>query len=139
MSGIFLECVYRASPAEVWHALTDRDELAAWLMPTDFVAEVGHRFTFRTKPRLNFDGIVRCEVLEIIPERRLSYRWQGGDQDTVVVWELSPEGAATRLKLRHTGFTGPTGALTEFVLGRGWGKLLRRYLRRWLERKEQPR
>ena len=30
-------------PAKVWHALTDSDLLARWLMPNDFAPTVGHR------------------------------------------------------------------------------------------------
>ena len=37
-------------PDKVWRALTDPELLGAWLMPNDFQARVGHRFTFRTDP-----------------------------------------------------------------------------------------
>lgn len=38
-------------PAEtLWRALTDSELLATWLMPNDFRAEVGHRFTMTTDP-----------------------------------------------------------------------------------------
>jgi uncharacterized protein YndB with AHSA1/START domain len=135
MSAIVLEAVYRVKPAEVWHALTDSNELADWLMPNDFVAEVGHCFTFTTKPRLNFDGIVRCEVLEIVPERCLRYSWAGADQNTVVTWELERVSEnATRLILRHEGFERATGAWIKLVLGRGWKGMMRNQLRKHIER-----
>ena len=38
------------SPAKVWRALTEPELVAAWLMPNDLRAEVGHRFTFRAQP-----------------------------------------------------------------------------------------
>jgi uncharacterized protein YndB with AHSA1/START domain len=55
-------------PQKVWRALTDPGLLASWLMPNDFEPRVGHRFTFRTDPvpAHGFDGIVRCEVLELV-------------------------------------------------------------------------
>jgi hypothetical protein len=41
-------------------------------MPNDLESRVGHQFTFRTDPVPvhGFDGIVRCEVLELVPARR---------------------------------------------------------------------
>jgi uncharacterized protein YndB with AHSA1/START domain len=64
----------------VWAALTSSEALAAWFMPNDFKPVVGHRFTFRTRPAraMGFDGIVRCEVLEIAPPRRMVWSWAGG-------------------------------------------------------------
>nr|BFE87558.1 hypothetical protein GCM10020093_101590 [Planobispora longispora] len=66
-------------PAKVWRALTDSDLLARWLMPNDFKPVVGHRFTFATQPvpRVGFDGIIRCEVLEIDDGRLLRIGWAG--------------------------------------------------------------
>ncbi len=79
-------------PARVWRALTDPDLLARWLMPSDFRPAVGHAFTFRTDPWPGFDGVVRCEVPVIEPERRLSISWRGGPLDTTVTWTLVPRG-----------------------------------------------
>jgi uncharacterized protein YndB with AHSA1/START domain len=56
-------------PEKVRRALTDPELLASWLMRNDFEPRVGHRFAFRTDPvpAHGFDGIVRCEVLELAP------------------------------------------------------------------------
>ncbi len=36
-------------PGEVlWQALTDPDLIARWFMPSDFEAESGHQFTFKS-------------------------------------------------------------------------------------------
>ena len=59
------------TPENVWRALTDPRLLEAWLMPNDIQAEVGHQFTFRTQPVPGWDGIVHCEVLEVVPLKRL--------------------------------------------------------------------
>lgn len=134
MSGIHVESIYAAPPAAVWAALTDSEELADWLMPNDFVLELGHRFNFWTKPRPGFDGIVECEVLEIVPEKRLSYTWNGAGQQTIVTWELQPHGNGTKLTLRQTGFTRLTGAVSQFTLGLGWKKKFRTSLRAVIER-----
>lgn len=77
MAELIFEAIYPHPPERVWHALTDSAALAAWLMPNDFVPQVGHRFTFRAPPQPWFDGIVQCEVLIVEPPRQLSYTWQG--------------------------------------------------------------
>lgn len=87
-------------PDVVWHALTDSDRLAAWLMPNDFRPEVGHCFTLDTGRW----GTTHCEVLEIEPERLLRFSWRNGPLDTEVTWRLAPEGRGTRLILEHRGF-----------------------------------
>ncbi len=118
-------------PAKVWRALTDANLLASWLMPNDFRAEIGHRFTFRTDPvpAQGFDGIVHCEVLALEAPRLLRISWVAGGIDTTVTWRLIPEGAGTRLFLAHDGFDedDPGQQATRRVLGGGWrGHLVRR-------------
>ena len=72
MAEIKLSAIYPSPTKAVWQALTDPAEVKAWLMDSDFLPVLGHSFTFRTEPRPGFDGIVRCKVIEIEPERRLS-------------------------------------------------------------------
>jgi uncharacterized protein YndB with AHSA1/START domain len=111
-------------PARVWRALTDPVLLAKWLMPNDFRAVVGHRFTFLTDPRPNvgFDGLVHCEVLAVEPERLLRISWRGGTLDTTVTWTLAPEGRGTRLFLEHDGFDpdDPTQQFSRRIMDGGW-------------------
>jgi uncharacterized protein YndB with AHSA1/START domain len=112
-------------PATVWRALTDPDLLAKWLMRNDFRPVVGHRFTFATEPvpGTDFDGIVRCEVLTVEPERLLRISWAGGaDVSTTVTWRLELEGHGTRLFLDHEGFDpdSPAAQLARRVMGGGW-------------------
>lgn len=112
---------YYEQPRErVWAALTNREAIAAWLMPNDFQPRLGHRFQFRTKPAPGFNGIVDCEVLEIDPPRRLVYSWVGGGIDTTVAWTLEEDGKGTRLVLEHKGFRGLHGLFASSVLGKGW-------------------
>lgn len=112
------------APARVWRALTDAELLAKWLMPNDFKAVVGHRFTFLTEPRPEggFDGVVHCEVLEIDPERLLRISWRGGNLDTTVTWRLAAEGRGTRLFIEHEGFDpqDPGQQYARRVMGGGW-------------------
>ncbi|MCA3572453.1 MAG: SRPBCC domain-containing protein [Aestuariivirga sp.] len=112
----------------VWNALTDSAQLAAWLMPNDFRPEIGHRFTFRTKPAPGFDGTIHCEVLELSPPERLVISWRGGPLDTRVSFDLAETAEGTRLTLRHTGFGGLSNIIPRLVLGFGWKGLLEKKL-----------
>lgn len=112
----------------VWDALTDSRQLSAWLMPNDFKPEIGHRFTFRTKPAPGFDGTVHCEVLEMMPPAKLVISWRGGPLDTRVSFELEAAEGGTKLTLRHTGFGGLSNVLSRIALGFGWRDLLGRKL-----------
>ena len=112
------------TPQQVWRALAEPEALGSWLMPNDFAPRVGHRFTFRTEPvPPYFDGIVNCEVLTVEPPTRLAYSWRGGPlTDTVVSFDLMPEGAGTRLRLEHAGFdTDVPGARFALAnMSKGW-------------------
>jgi uncharacterized protein YndB with AHSA1/START domain len=92
-------------PQEVWKALTDPVLLARWLMPNDFEPWVGTRFTFVPDCPTSWEGNVACEVLEVVPGRRMVWSWQTKSMESPsrVIFELSPSGAGTRLRLRHTG------------------------------------
>jgi len=129
------EFIFSQPPEEVWVYLTDPELLATWLMPNDFKPTVGHRFQFKTVPKLNlkFNGDIYCEVLEIVPFKKLVYSWKGGlskdnpSLDSVVAWTLTrtPNGGTTLL-LEHTGFRGLKNSLTWFVMNIGWAKIGKR-------------
>lgn len=99
-------------PEMVWEYLTRSELLELWLMKNNFEPVVGHRFQFHTKPvaSLDFDGIFHCEVLEIVPFKKLSYSWTSGPGDgqitldSVVVWRLEKTSKGTDLFLEHSGF-----------------------------------
>jgi uncharacterized protein YndB with AHSA1/START domain len=95
------EETYPHPPERVWRALVNRDDLAAWLMPTDFVAEPGRAFTFDARPEL---GIITGEVLEVDEPRLLRCRWSGVFGDTVVTFELTATAAGTHLRVAHAAW-----------------------------------
>jgi uncharacterized protein YndB with AHSA1/START domain len=116
-------------PEKVWRALTEPELVAAWLMPNDLRAVVGHRFTFRAQPAPGWDGVCQCEVLEVEANKRLRYSWRGGSDanqgyggllDTVVTWTLTPSASGgTLLRLVHSGFA-PRNAFAFEMMGKGW-------------------
>jgi uncharacterized protein YndB with AHSA1/START domain len=118
-------------PAEqVWEYLTKAELMELWLMPNNFLPIPGHDFQFRIKPmpQLDFDGIVYCKVLEIVPYQKLSYSWQAGpgngkiDLDSIVTWKLIPKDSGTELLLEHTGFRGYNNLGMFSAMNDGWFK-----------------
>ena len=117
----------------VWKTLTTAELIGRWLMPNDFAPVVGRRFNFRTKPMGDWDGVVHCEVLEVVPNRKLVYSWKGGADtnpeygsklDTVVTWTLTPVAGGTRLRLVHAGFRSPGNDFAFDAMSPGWGRVL---------------
>lgn len=101
-------------PEKIWRALTQPHLIEEWLMKSDFKPVVDHRFDFQ------FDwGVVDCKVLEVEPQRALTYTWVSGELESVVAWMLEPVGGGTRLRMEQTGF--PTGQPRYFHGARaGW-------------------
>ncbi len=123
----------------VWAALTSAEALAVWLMPNDFAAEVGHAFTFRTKPAPGFDGVVRCQVLELDPPARMVWSWAGGKIDTTVTFTLTATGAArTRLRMHQVGFHGLGAQLARKAMSGGWPRIIGERLAGYLDSNDQP-
>lgn len=115
-------------PERVWKVLTTSELMARWLMPNDFVPEVGHAFTFqgRPVPASKFSGTGRSEVLAVDPPKLLRITWRDADPsnplDTVVTWRLEPEGSGTRMFLDHTGFRPDEeiDQITRKIMSGGW-------------------
>ena len=92
-------------PQKVWRALTDPVLLSEWLLPAvGFKLDPGEAFTFKTDPHPGWDGTVSCRMLEIEPQRKLSYSWGVPGLDTVVTFTLAPTATGTRLSLVQSGF-----------------------------------
>ena len=81
IQDIVVDEVFPHAPETIWKALTTGALISRWLMaPTGFEAVVGNRFTYQTTCGGAWDGVIHCEVLEIIPNKRLSYSWKGGHE-----------------------------------------------------------
>jgi uncharacterized protein YndB with AHSA1/START domain len=138
-ADIDLTVTYPHPIDRVWAALTSPEALSAWLMPNDFQPVVGHRFTFRTKPAPGFDGIVRCQVLELDPPRRIAWSQAGGKIDTTVTFTLEPAGEQqTRLRMHQVGFHGLGAQITRRILASGWPGILRERLAAHLDSQAGP-
>jgi uncharacterized protein YndB with AHSA1/START domain len=131
---IVVEEIFPHAPETIWNALTTGDLIGRWLMaPTGFEPVKGNRFTFQTKPGGAWDGVIHCEVLEVIPNERFVYSWKGGHEanvgygaplDTVVTFTLSRTANGTRVRLVHGGFVMPRNASALETMGNGWKKVV---------------
>lgn len=105
---LIIEKTYNASVGRIWKALTDKDQMKQWYFDiAEFKPEVGFKFQFIGVSK---DGKTEylhlCEIKEVIPEKKLSYSWRydGLEGDSLVTFELFPEGEyKTRLKFTHSG------------------------------------
>ncbi len=132
---IVVEEVLPHAPETIWKALTTGEMIGRWLMtPTGFEPVKGKHFTFQTTPAGAWDGIIHCQVLEVMPNERLAYAWKGGHEgnvgygsplDTVVTWTLSRVENGTRLRLVHSGFVLPKNDTAFKSMSEGWTKVVR--------------
>jgi uncharacterized protein YndB with AHSA1/START domain len=106
-----VERTYRHDPAKVWRALTDPAALGAWLMETDFAAEVGRAFWMRCDDGRGGTDLYLCKVLALEPQRRMVWSWrrdaEEGAGETQVEFRLEEVAGGTRLTVRHSGDLAP--------------------------------
>ena len=131
---IVVEEVFAHAPETIWKTLTTGELIGRWLMvPTGFEPVKGTRFTFQTKPSGAWDGVIHCQVLEVIPNERFVYSWKSGHEgnigygsllETLVTWTLARAANGTRLRLVHAGFVVPRNESALETMGGGWKKVV---------------
>ena len=133
---IVVDEVFPHDPETVWKTLTTGALITRWMMePAGFEPVVGNHFTYKTKPAGAWDGVIHCEVLEVVPNARFAYAWRGGDDenqgygsklDTLVTWTLTPVPGGTRLHLTHSGFVTPKNDTAFQNMSNGWRTVVER-------------
>lgn len=116
-------------PERVWRALTQSDLLAQWLLPNDFRATVGEKFSFNAEW-----GRIEARILAIEPGSSLRYSWHGSGLETVVQWTIEPTSTGARVRIEQTGFRADQ-KLAYHGARTGWPRFLAS-LERLLERIE---
>jgi uncharacterized protein YndB with AHSA1/START domain len=103
---VIVERTYDAPVEAVWAALTEPAQMKQWYFPEieSFQPEPG----FETQVNVRYAGQEYrhlWKVTEAIPNKKIAYSWRhaGVPGDSVVSFELFPEGGKTRLRLMHTG------------------------------------
>jgi uncharacterized protein YndB with AHSA1/START domain len=134
---IVVDEIFPHAPETVWKVLTTGELMGRWLgmTPTGFHPAKGTRFTYQTTPAGTWDGVILCQVLEVIANERLVYAWKGGDEsnvgygsklDTVVTFTLARVDRGTRLRLVHSGFVLPKNDSAFKNMSGGWKKVVGR-------------
>ena len=103
--AVVVERILDAPVAKVWKALTDVDQMRHWYFDLkEFNPQVGFEFEFLVEHEGNTYHHL-CKITEVIPQTKIAYTWRykGEAGDSLVTFELSPEGSKTRLKVTHTG------------------------------------
>lgn len=106
-------------------------------MPNDFKPIIGYKFQFETTPKVKFGsyGRIFCEVLEIIPYKKLAYSWKANLSkenpvlDSTIVWTLEATRKGSILTLEHKGFRGIKSYLSYIITNKGWVKIAKRLIK----------
>jgi uncharacterized protein YndB with AHSA1/START domain len=134
---VVIERSFNAPAEKVWQAITSKQAMKQWYFDlAEFKPEVGFEFQFVAQDR----GVTyshQCVVTEVIVEKRLAYSWRyaGYEGNSVVTFELLPEGKQTRLKLTHQGLeTFPRlAAFARNNFAQGWTCLIGSSLKKFVD------
>ncbi|MDX8291040.1 SRPBCC domain-containing protein [Metabacillus indicus] len=89
--------IFEAPIQKVWAKVSNSEGIAAWFMPNDFEAKVGHEFHIQSP-----FGPSPCKVLEVDEPTKISFSW---DTDGwVVTFLLKDLGGKTEFTLIHGGW-----------------------------------
>ena len=91
-------------PEKIWRALTQGPLIKEWMMDNDLQPVVGHKFSFRSTPMPNWNGVIDCEVLIVEPNKRLSYSWNSMGLESIVAWTLVETSGGTLVRMEQSGF-----------------------------------
>ena len=136
---LVFERTFNAPIGKVWNAITDPAEMKQWYFDLPgFTPEVGYEFQFEGGPP---DKVYLhlCEVTEVIPQRKLQYSWRydGYAGNSLLTFELFPEGEKTRLRLTHEGletFPKDNPDLVQENFNAGWTEIIHTNLKDFLEK-----
>src|SRR2546421_4959725 len=139
--AVVVERTLNAPVAKVWKALTDVDQMRQWYFDLkEFRSEVGFQFEFVVEHEgARYHHL--CKITEIVPQKKIAYTWRykGEPGDSLVTFELFPEGGKTRLKVTHTGIETfprpPAYAWKKFEAG--WTAIIGAELKQFVEATEK--
>jgi uncharacterized protein YndB with AHSA1/START domain len=137
---IVVERIFETSADALWRALTDKDEMKKWYFDLpEFRAELGFKFTFPGGPSPDRQYVHLCEVKEVVPDTKLSYSWryEGYTGDSLVSFELFPQGEKTLLRLTHAGlhtFPEDNPDLAKHNFEAGWDGIVTESLNAYVDK-----
>jgi len=135
--AVVIERTFNAPVERVWSALTDVEQMRQWYFDLkEFKPTVGFEFEFVVEHEGSRYHHL-CRVTDVILQKKIAYTWRykGEPGDSLVTFELFPEGNKTRLKLTHTGIEKfpRTPAYARKNFEAGWTAIIGSELKQFLE------
>ncbi len=137
---IIKEILLNASPAKVWKAITNPEDMKVWYFDLPgFKTEVGYEFSFYGETADGTKYLHLCKITEVVPHERISYTWryEGYEGESLVTFELVPDGDKTLVRLTHSKietFPKDNKDLRKENFDGGWEAIIRESLKHFVER-----
>lgn len=142
---VVTEVTFNAPAGTVWQAITDKDKLNQWYFKVeDFKPEVGFEFKYYGGEEGGKRYPISCKILAVEPGRKLVHTWSYDEfpHETIVTFELFPEGNRTRLRLTHEGLDTMPAHYPDIISakshGEGWSFIIATQLKQFIE-KQSPK
>jgi uncharacterized protein YndB with AHSA1/START domain len=135
-----IERIFNANIKDVWRAITEKELMKQWYFDLpEFKAEVGFVFEFTGGEEGGTQYLHRCEITEVIFERKLSHTWcyVGYEGVSHLTFELFAEGDKTKLILTHSGIETFPSSIKDFAFHNfeaGWNHIIDTALKNFLEK-----
>lgn len=100
-SALVFERRIAASPERIWRALTEPEELEAWLARAELELRPGAAIVL-TFDNEDAESVMHGTITDVQEGRVIEYSWGEGNVESVVRFEIAPDGDGTRLTLTHT-------------------------------------
>lgn len=132
MAEILHELFIKATPAKVYHALTESKGIANW-----WTRHVQMEARLNSIAQFSFEHgqiLLRMKILRLIPNKAVVWHCVGGQaewEDTQIYFELLPTRDGTTLQFGHRGWKRTTGLLPRCSFD--WARYLMS-LRAYLEK-----
>jgi len=133
-----IERRFHAPVEKVWKAITDKSDMRQWYFDLEaFQPEVGFEFEFLAgEEGREFRHL--CRITEVVVNRKIAYTWRydGYPGNSVVTFELFPEGDETMLRLTHAGLETfpPLADFAKENFAAGWTSIIGTQLKNFLEK-----
>ena len=136
---IVIEQAFKVPASRIWSAITRKEEMKLWYFDLpEFKAVPGFQFQFSGGPTPERQYLHLCEIMEVIPDRKLAYTWRydGYPGVSEVVFELTGNGDEILLRLVHLGletFPEDNADLSKQNFQIGWKSIVSGSLKEYLE------
>ncbi|NNC69431.1 MAG: SRPBCC domain-containing protein [Flavobacteriaceae bacterium] len=136
---IFVEQQFQVSRQELWNAITQKNQMIVWFFENipDFKPEIG----FKTQFVIENEGrqfTHLWEIIEVIPEKKIVYRWKYKEYPGVgtVYFEIEGDEDTAKLTLTNLGLESFPTNIPEFKresCQSGWNYFINQRLKIYLE------